>query len=438
MIPGGWEEFAGRRILLLQGPVGPFFRRLAGVLRQAGAVAVHKVNFNGGDLFFHVRDSINYRGAMETWPQRLAEIIADLRIDTVFLYGDCREIHVPVRAAAKTHGVDVWVFEEGYVRPDFVTLERSGVNSLSPLPRDPAFYRQLPDMELPAEKPVGNTFWYAACWAFLYYLAAILLRPWYPRYRHHRPLSVREIVPWLRSPVRKAIYRMRERNIMPLLCEAASKEFFLLPLQVSSDFQVRVHSNFESVASFIEHTVASFAAHAHPDHYLAIKHHPMDRGYHSYTRLIRELADRYALQDRLLYLHDQHLPTLLDHARGVVVINSTVGLSALVHQAPLAVLGEAVYALPGLCFQGNLDDFWSAAETFRPDPLLYKRFRAYLIRCTQLNGSFFRHGIFDWKHLGPPRTDVPMPACCGPRVDDRAEDPARHPLPTPSGKIQHG
>jgi capsular polysaccharide export protein len=44
----------------------------------------------------------------------------------------------------------------------------------------------------------------------------------------------------------------------------------------------------------------------------------------------------------------------------------------------------------GLTFQGALDDFWSAAPTFRPDPELYRRFREYVIRHTQLNGNFYR------------------------------------------------
>ena len=41
--------FRGRNILMLQGPVGPFFARLAKDLQWAGA-KVHKVNFNGSIL----------------------------------------------------------------------------------------------------------------------------------------------------------------------------------------------------------------------------------------------------------------------------------------------------------------------------------------------------------------------------------------------------
>ncbi|MEK7491327.1 MAG: capsular biosynthesis protein [Pseudomonadota bacterium] len=386
-------------MLLLQGPMGPFFRRLARALLQAGAASVHKVNFNGGDQFFYARGAIRYRGTMEAWPSALSRLMSELQIDTVFLFGDCREIHRPVQAIARERGAEVWVFEEGYVRPDFVTLERSGVNNHSPAPRDPAFYNALPDMELPVEKPVGNTFWYAACWATFYYTASILMRPFYRHYRHHRPLGVSELLPWLRSPVRKLRYRMRERRYGDFLCGVEAGRFYLVPLQVGTDFQVRVHSDFDSVSHFVERVVASFARHAPTDHYLVLKHHPMDRGYSDYSVLIRALAERYGVQGRLHYIHDQHLPTLLDHASGVVLINSTVGLSAMNHGLPVAVLGDASYALPGMSYQGGLDSFWSDALDFRMDKDLYRRYRNYLIRHTQLNGDFFRNGVFEWKRM---------------------------------------
>ena len=52
MLTSSLNQFKGKRILLLQGPVGPFFWRFAKDLEQAGA-QVFKVNFNGGDLLFY-------------------------------------------------------------------------------------------------------------------------------------------------------------------------------------------------------------------------------------------------------------------------------------------------------------------------------------------------------------------------------------------------
>lgn len=46
--------------------------------------------------------------------------------------------------------------------------------------------------------------------------------------------------------------------------------------------------------------------------------------------------------DIIFYIHDQHLPALLEHARGAMMINSTVGLSAIHHNTPLKVCGTAI------------------------------------------------------------------------------------------------
>ena len=105
------------------------------------------------------------------------------------------------------------------------------------------------------------------------------------------------------------------------------------------------------------------------------------------------MREELGLGQRLLNIHDQHLPTLLGSMRGAVVINSTVGLSALSHDAPVKVCGVALYDMQGLTFQGPLDDFWRQADSFRPDPDLLRRFRANLIERTQINGSFYAGGI---------------------------------------------
>lgn len=117
----------------------------------------------------------------------------------------------------------------------------------------------------------------------------------------------------------------------------------------------------------------------------------MDRGYRDYNALIERLATATGLGPRVSYIHDKHLPSLLDHARGVVVVNSTVGLSALYHGAPTKACGDALYDMPGLTYQGTLDEFWGAAATdTQPDRRLYQRFRDYLVARTQLNGSFYK------------------------------------------------
>ena len=81
-----------------------------------------------------------------------------------------------------------------------------------------------------------------------------------------------------------------------------------------------------------------------------------------------------------------------------MVINSTVGLSALHHGTPVVAKGEALYDIEGLTAQCALDDFWKAPERWVPDRQLYQAFLAHLIHRTQLNGNFYRHGLSGVTH----------------------------------------
>lgn len=375
--------------MLLQGPVGPFFQRLAQDLTLAGA-QVFKVNFNGGDWLFYPAGAFNYRGRMEDWPKYFSALLDQLDVDVVMLFGDCRPIHKPAHEIAHRRGLEIGVFEEGYIRPDYVTLERFGVNDHSLIPRKPGFYSKIPVITIDRPIPLGNTYWYAVLWAVLYYFAAGLLKPLFRHYTHHRPLTWLELFPWMRSLWRKGYYALKERSILARLKGELTGRYFLVPLQVYNDAQIHSHSGFKSISNFIDEVMASFAKYAPQDTALVIKHHPMDRGYHDYTRLIRRRAEELGLRGRCFYIHDQHLPTLMQHSRGVVVINSTVGLSALLHGTPIKVCGNAIYDMPGLAFQQGLDSFWQNSHQARPDKLLLMRFNGYLVQHTQLNGSFYK------------------------------------------------
>lgn len=379
----------GKRVLLLQGPLGPFFARFAELLTERGA-HVEKVNFNGGDWLFYPNAEHAFRAPMGEWPAYFERLLRAERYDLVFLFGDCRPIHRAAREVASRLGVEVGVFEEGYLRPNYITLERGGVNDHSPLPRSPEHYRARGIGEVPVASPLGPTFGLMAFWAFSYYLAAIVLRRLYPHYEHHRPFGAGEAIPWLKSVVRKHLYARREAGIEERLVRDHAERYFLVPLQVHNDAQVTVHSGYGAVEPFVREVIASFAAHAPADTLLVLKHHPLDRAYNDYTAVIASVAAKAGVGERVLYIHDQHLPTLLEHARGAVVINSTVGLQALDHRTPLKVCGRALYDMAGLTYQGSLDSFWRAAQSFRVEEPLLVAFKRTLVLETQLGGSFYR------------------------------------------------
>ncbi len=381
-----------KHALILQGPMGPFFREFGAELRTAGVEVTH-VAFNAADALFLLGSGTEVvfdRGDSAGWETRLRALVGARGIDICFLFGDQRPLHRVAVAVLESMGVSVWVFEEGYLRPDFITLEPHGVNGNSRLPRDTEVYRQAArPAPPPPPRPVGATFARHALFATVYAIVLTFTGFWLtPRYRHHRPLNAfAEAFAWLRSGARKLRFARREAPLMERFAGELAKRFFLVPLQVHNDAQFE-HADFHSPMDFLEHVVASFAAHGRPDDLLLVKHHPMDRGYREYGEDVTALARAHGLGERLVYVHDLHLPTLLKCARGVVTMNSTTGLQALHHGCPTKVLGRSIYDLPGLASQQSLAEFFAAPEG--PDPELYVGFERYLRRRIQPNGSFVR------------------------------------------------
>lgn len=382
--------FAGQRVLLLQGPMGPFFWRFRQDLEAAGA-EVLKVNFCPGDRLYYPKEAIDYRGTLAEWPSYLSRLLARESVNAVFLFGDCRHYHKSVPDVIRWQNANLYVFEEGYLRPDYITLEEGGVNRFSSLSREPAFYRAyVPPPEADrAPKKVTKSFSRAAIHAIIYTLANASFGWRYPYYQHHRCLApLPQAFYWLRAAWRKQYFGWREQPIAKQLFGSMARRYFIAPLQTHNDAQISVHSNFSSIEEFIEKVIISFKQGAHAEHSLVFKHHPLDRGYREYGAFIRQLAAQHGLTDRVFYVHDVHLPTLLDNALGCVVINSTVGLSSVLHNTPVCVLGDPVYHIPGLTFQGSLHEFWRAPGAV--DEQLFLKFRAWLRTHNQANGNFYR------------------------------------------------
>ena len=378
-------ELSGRRFLLLQGPAGPFFARVARQLRGAGA-HVTKVNFNGGeDLYYRLPDVVRFRGALEAWPAFFEALVAERNISDVVLFGDCRPLHRHAIGRARALGVEVFVFEEGYLRPDFVTLERNGVNGHSSISQTPEAYSNV---ELGPERPrqpIKHAFAKSAIHTIFYACATALSKTRYPLYRHHR--DIRPIVQmnlWLRGGFRRVVHTLRDREFGRQLAAHALPPYFFVPLQVHLDSQLS-HSRFASIGEFIREVVTSFARHAPADHCLILKLHPMDRAYCDYGPEIEALRRELGLGERLKYVDIINVPAALRGARGTIVINSTLGLSSLTHGTPVKCLGRAIYDLPGLTHQGSLDEFFQSPTAV--DRELYQRFRHWLLQQNQLNGS---------------------------------------------------
>ncbi|SFV75742.1 Capsular polysaccharide export system protein KpsS [hydrothermal vent metagenome] len=379
----------GKNILLLQGPMGNFFKKLDILLQQHNATT-YKIGFNAGDSFFSNHyNYIPYRDKKENYASFISRFLKEKKIDIIFLFGDCRYYQSISIKVAKTLHIKVFVFEEGYIRPNYITMELYGVNNFSSISRDASFYQKLPLKKEPEVVEVHNSRFKMIMSAIFYYLIANIFYFRYPYYEHHRDFSaIKEAFFGIRSFVRKLIYPFYEKKYLQIIKTQLSKKYFFVPLQTHNDFQILTHSPYNSIEEFIEEVLQSFAQYSQQDDWLIFKHHPVDRGRKNYTKFITQRAKALFVDKRVIVLYDTHLPTLLKHTKGTITINSTVGLSSLYHNTPTITLGYALYDIKGLTSKGiPLKEFWHNQQ--KPDKDLFKKYRLFLIENTQLNGSFY-------------------------------------------------
>jgi capsular polysaccharide export protein len=380
---------APRNFLFLQGMATRFFARLGAALADRGH-AVHRVNFNGGDrLFWPLSGAVDYTGDLKGWPDFLERLLSGRQVTDIILFGDCRPLHREAIRVAILRGILVHVFEEGYLRPNWITLEPGGVNGHSSLPRDPAWFRaaaaDLPPWDGGLE--VRGSFFRRATEDVAYNVATVLLEWRYPNYCTHRPWHpFVEYAGWLRRFATRPLAKRRSA-LSEAVLQAGARPHYLFPLQLDCDSQIRQHSPFGRLQPALETVIASFARHAPPDSLLVVKEHPLDNGIRNWRRQSLRLADEAGVGHRLVYLERGDLVATLQGSLGVVTVNSTVGFLALSFGIPLIALGEAIYDMPRLTFQDGLDRFWR--EGAPPDPTTFDDFRRVTAARTQVNGGFF-------------------------------------------------
>jgi capsular polysaccharide export protein len=378
-----------KAFLFLQGPISPYFALVGRALAARGH-KVCRINFNLGDwLFWRGQEATGYRGRLEDWPAYIAAFLDREAITDLVLLGEQRAYHKLAIAAAKERGIRVTVTDFGYFRPDWITLERDGMSAASTFPRDPEAIRALA-AGLPAPSTVQrffDSFRTMATWDVAYHLA---FRHDYFVFPHYRSHQLHDPVLTYFGTLRRLLTRKRNNAVAGRFTAdilAHGTPYFLFPLQMETDFQLRAYSPFPDLRTPIGLVLGSFAHHAPANHHLLIKSHPLDPGLRNWRKLIAGFAAELGIGDRVHYLDGGNLDHLIRGARGVVTINSTTGIRALQLGCPLAVLGGAIYRVPGLVDDGPLDEFWAAPRL--PDPELRDAFMAALAATVQLRGVFY-------------------------------------------------
>lgn len=376
--------------MFLQGPHGAFFSELAQSLKSAGA-RVSRVGFNQGDAhFWPDRTSyIPFRAPMEDWRAQASALLDG--VTDLVLYGDTRPHHATAIDLANARGITVHCFEEGYLRPYWITYERGGTNGNSDLMRlgqeEMARALETSATQLSPAPAQWGPMWHHT-WAGCRYHFNILWRNQdYPHYRSHRAQSVRqELGLHLRRlalfPFDSLQRRIRTRRLLH-----TGVPYHLVLLQLGHDASVRDHSNFASIGTFTDQCIAAFAKSAPKHHHLVLKAHPLEDGREPLEARIFAQADALGVADRVQYIQGGKLGQLLDRAFSALTINSTAGQQALWRGLPLKAFGRGVYCRSELVSDQPLAEFFQRPTP--PDQAAYRVFRQFLLETSQVSGGYY-------------------------------------------------
>jgi capsular polysaccharide export protein len=387
---GSGAPAADQCFLFLQGPISLFFSDLAALLTARGH-RVLRVNFNFGDRVFWRGKAIEYRGGIKGWPATVTQILADEGVTDLLLLGEQRPHHRAAIAAAHRMGVRVTVFDYGYLRPDWITCEPDGMGALSRFPRTLEDVRALARATPPHDDggSYGDSFPRQARLDVTYHLLSWIFWFLYPGYRSHQihhPVANYMGTAW-RLLMQRRRGRMADLTVKALV--QTGRPFFLCPMQMEVDYSIRAYSPFADMREVLRLVLASFLLRAPQEAVLVIKLHPLDPGLRRWSRWLKREAARHgpAAVERVLFVDGGSLEAMLAGTRGVVTVNSTVGVIALRAGVPVVALGAAVYDMPGLTWQGSLDDFWNDAVP--PDAADVGDFVRALAGSVQLRGVFY-------------------------------------------------
>ena len=378
--------------LFLQGPHGPFFHRLGRMLQRAGA-SVWRVGFNAGDRAFWFQPStyIPFRGALGDWDATFDALVAEKNVTDIVLYGDTRPVHAQAVARATALGLRIHVFEEGYMRPFWVTYERGGSNGNSRLMDTSVAQMQTALERSDMEAPMPPSHWgdmrQHVFYGALYHWFVMFRNGEYRKFKRHRELPlVAETALYTRRLLLMPFIAL-DRMVSTFRIKHGGYPYHIAMLQLEHDSSFQMHSPFSRMEEFLAVVIEGFAKGAPKHHHLVFKAHPLENGRSPLRKIIRRLATENDVFDRVHYVRGGKLAQVLDHARTAVTVNSTAAQQVLHRGIPLKVFGDAVYAKPEFVSDLPVDQFF--AQPARPDNRAFKDYRRYLLETSQVPGGFY-------------------------------------------------
>lgn len=302
----------------------------------------------------------------------------------IFLYNDLRIVNSFVGDIARNLGIKTFFFERGVVRPNTTSLDIKGVNANSRFSQlifdRERNYNCIFKVESIREdkKYIKRQFFLFKLFELKYKLERVI--KFTPLSYIDNPTLKKGFFHYLKLSLRQRLIWGKTIELSDFLIE---NKYIFVALQLSTDTQTLLQSEFSSTQHFIDHITSEFIKSRFvDDHKLVFKIHPMD-------------VESYYFDDSV-FVSNAPTEKLLEHCDYCITINSTVGFEAAFIK-PVVCFGNSFYTEHGIVCsssRGSLDDSIDMASKVFSKRLKINYYN-FLLSEYQLPGSIFNYNEID-------------------------------------------
>ncbi|WP_102505124.1 capsular polysaccharide export protein, LipB/KpsS family [Salinivibrio kushneri] len=299
-------------------------------------------------------DEITY---MARFYQALVHFLERESIDLVLVHNDVRWYHAIAIDICKRKGIRYLVTEQGLIRPHTTVIDNRGVNANANL----GFSSSKPQQPAKLSNDFRPTIYHDS-WISIVFFAVFLLI-----FTIERTIGSGTIIRYMHNKYSLRKYAQRFYNRInnrknKIDSTHVPNQYVLLLLQLDTDSQILVHSDFsnnQEIISQVEENILPLGYH------LAIKQHPLDQ-------------KDYKTSNGTLWV-DGNIQQLASSAQCVISVNSSSAISVLETKTPLFLIGQSIYNYPGV------------AEYSRVNDIPEKLAKINITQHTKMRSAYLRH-----------------------------------------------
>ena len=278
----------------------------------------------------------------------LEKYLVDNKINKIVMMNDLRWQHAIAIHLAKKLNIKYFVFELGLFRPNTITLDSKGVNYNNSVPRNKEFYLNLKEFNKFEYTKINSSI--IEKQRNIIIAKYMILNTIGKLFGIYTPANNRNsILDYFKRFKNTYFKKKNMKNI------TFKKKYIFAPLQVKTDTQTLVHSDYNNMVEFMEDTiqgVKEYRKKYNSNIELVFKEHPMDCGKVSYD----DFYVKYKGYTWIKFLKNGNTKEIIKNSDMVITINSTVGLEAIEEYKPVICMGRAFYNIDGISLKSNRND----------------------------------------------------------------------------------